>query len=102
MPGNAVLIREPLDAGTIRIFHQQELIAEHRLSGSRGEMVVERSHYASLPRRSRLPILRASSPVVELTPGPGVGLHFVAPEVEFRSLSIYNAFCEEVAHVASV
>jgi hypothetical protein len=100
--GNAVLIREPLDVGTIRIFHQQELIAQHRLSGSRGEMVVERSHYAGLPRRSRLPIVRAGSPSVELTPGPGVGLHFVAPEVEFRSLSIYNAFCEEVAHVASV
>ena len=51
------------------------------------------------------PVCRSSirpSPIVELTPGPGVGLHFVAPEVEFRPLSIYNAFCEEVAHVASV
>ena len=55
--GNAVLIREPVDAGTIRIFHQQNLIAEHRLSGKRGEMVIERCHYASLPRRSRVPIL---------------------------------------------
>jgi hypothetical protein len=96
------VVREPLGAGTIRIFHQQDLIAEHRLSGSRGEMVIERCHYASLPRRPRMPILHSPSPVVELTPGPGVGLHFVAPEVEFRPLSIYQSFCEEVAHVASV
>ena len=33
---------------------------------------------------------------------PGVGLHYPIPEVELRSLAIYNAFCEEVAHVASV
>jgi hypothetical protein len=32
----------------------------------------------------------------ELVPGPGVGLHYPTPEVEFRPLSIYNAFCEEV------
>jgi hypothetical protein len=38
----------------------------------------------------------------ELTPGPGVGLHYAIPEVELRSLSIYTAFCEEAAHVASV
>jgi transposase len=100
--GRSVVVREPLGAGTIRIFHQQDLIAEHRLSGSRGEMVIERCHYASLPRRPRMPILHSPSPVVELTPGPGVGLHFVAPEVEFRPLSIYQSFCEEVAHVASV
>lgn len=93
------MVREPLATVTIRIFHQQESIAEHRLSGLRGEMVIERTHYASLPRRSRLPI---TSPVVELMPGPGVGHHFVAPEVEFRPLSIYNVFCEEAAHVDSV
>jgi len=40
--------------------------------------------------------------LAELAPGPGVGLHYPVPEVEFRPLSIYNAFCEEVAHVASV
>jgi hypothetical protein len=92
---------EPLDSGTIRIFHQQELIAEHRLSTSRGEMVIERTHYASLPRKSRLPAFNTPAAIVELTPGPGVGLHYVAPEVEFRPPSSYNAFCEEVAHVAA-
>jgi hypothetical protein len=113
---NSVIVREPLDSGAIRIFHQQQLIAEHRLSAARGEMIVERSHYASLPRRSRVPILTPPAPIVELTPGPGVGLHYVAPEVEFRPLSIYDSFCEtgvpsdsssslgweEVAYVASV
>lgn len=100
--GNGVVVREPLDAGTIRIFHQHDLIAEHRLCPSRGELVVEQSHYAGLPRRSRVPVLRTSSPAVELTPGPGVGLHYMAPEVELRPLSIYQSFCEEVAHVASI
>jgi hypothetical protein len=100
--GKSVVVREPLDSGTIRIFYQQELIAEHRLSTRRGEMVVERSHYASLPRRLRLPRFRADRRIVELTPGPGVGLHYVAPEVEFRPLSIYQSICGEVGHVASV
>ncbi|HEY6377276.1 MAG TPA: IS21 family transposase [Edaphobacter sp.] len=99
---NSVIVREPLDSGAIRIFHQQQLIAEHRLSAARGEMIVERSHYASLPRRSRVPILTPPVPIVELTPGPGVGLHYVAPQVEFRPLSTYDSFCEEVAYVASV
>ena len=100
--GRSVTVREPLDEGTIRIFYQKGLIAEHRLSRSHGEMVVEQAHYASLPQRLRVPVLNLQVPAVELTPGPGVGLHHVAPEVEFRPLSIYNAFCEEVAHVASV
>jgi error-prone DNA polymerase len=37
--GKNVVVRELLDSGTIRIFSQQELIAEHRLSTRRGEMV---------------------------------------------------------------
>jgi len=96
--GRSVTVREPLDAGTIRIFYHHDLIAEHRLSTAKGVMVVEQAHYASLPRRSRVPVLSPVIPPIELTPGPGVGLHHVAPEVEFRPLSIY----EEVAHVASV
>lgn len=58
--------------------------------------------YASLLRRSRVPVLSAPAPVLELTPGPGVGLHHVAPEVEFRPLFIYQITVWEVAHVASV
>lgn len=100
--GRSVTVREPLDTGSIRIFYQQDLIAEHPLSTAKGAMVVTPDHYASLPRRSRVPVLSPPAPAIELTPGPGVGLHHVAPEVEFRPLSIYNAFCEEVAHVASV
>ena len=39
--GKSVLVRQPLDSGTIRIFHQQQLLAEHRLATGKGEMVVE-------------------------------------------------------------
>jgi transposase len=100
--GKSVLVREPLHGRCLRIFHQQDLIAEHTLARGRGEMVVERAHYGSLPRRPRGLISTAPTVVAELTPGPGVGLHYVVPEVEFRPLSIYNSFCEEVAHVATV
>jgi transposase len=100
--GRSVTVREPLDSGTIRIFYQQDLIAEHRLATAKGAMVLEQAHYASLPRRSRVPVLIPPVPSVELTPGPGVGLHHAAPEVEFRPLSIYQSLCEEVAHVAAV
>ena len=89
-------------AGVTAHATRQELIAEHRLSAAKGAMVIEPGHYAKLPRRSRTPKLASPSPAIELPSGPGVGLHYVAPEVEFRPLSIYNAFCEEVAHVASV
>ena len=66
-------------------------------------MVVDPAHYAGLveKRRSRGP---ASPPEggspgpLELTPGPGVGRGFLAPEVEQRSLTVY----EEVADVAAI
>ena len=96
--GKSVVVREPLGADRIRVFHQSDLIAEHALSISRGEMVIEPAHYASLPRKPRQPVSSLPAQISELTPGPGVGLHYVVPEVEFRSLAIY----EEVAHVASV
>lgn len=96
--GKSVVVREPLESGMIRIFHQQDMIAGHALSAVKGEMVIEAAHYASLPRKSRPAILKPTPMISELTPGPGVGLHYAVPEVEFRSLAIY----EEVAHVASV
>jgi transposase len=100
--GKSVLVREPLDAGTIRVFDKQNLIAEHKTATGKGAMVVEAAHYAELPRRSSASAVKPVVPAAELSPGPGVGLHYPVPEVEFRPLSIYNAFCEEVAHVASV
>jgi len=100
--GKSVTVREPLDSGAIRVFDRQDLIAEHTTATGKGEMVVEPSHYGDLPRRSRIPIASEVTMLAELAPGPGVGLHFAIPEVELRPLSIYNAFCEEVAHVASV
>lgn len=94
-----VTVREGLDSGAIRVFHQQDCIAEHRLAQGKGEMVIEAAHYGSLPRRDRQ-LQRAVEPVpvAELIPGPGVGLHHAVPWVEARPLAIY----EEVADVATV
>ena len=100
--GKSVLIREPLDSGMIRVFAQNDQIAEHKTATGKGEMVVEPSHYGELPRPSRTVAVKLPLAAAELVPGPGVGLHHPVPEVEFRPLSIYNAFCEEAAHVASV
>jgi hypothetical protein len=55
-----------------------------------------------ITRRSRTAAVKPPLAIGELAPGPGVGLHYPVPEVEFRPLSIYNVFCEEAAHVASV
>ena len=112
----SVTVREPLDSGTLRVFAQNDLIAEHKTATGKGAMVVEAAHYAELPRRARTAEVKPVVPAAELAPGPGVGLHYPVPEVELRPLSIYDAFCEagapsdgvlslgweEVAHVASV
>jgi hypothetical protein len=97
-----VTVREALDSGTIRVFAQKDLIAEHKTPTGKGEMVVEAAHYGELPRRGRTAAVKPPPAISELAPGPGVGLHYPVPEVEFRPLSIYNAFCEEAAYVASV
>ena len=96
--GKTVTVREALDSGILRVFHQQDGIAEHRLAAGKGEMVIEPAHYGSLPRRRRPTDARVRATVPELTPGPGVGLHHAVPLVEVRSLASY----EEVAHVATV
>lgn len=93
-----MLVRQPLDTGTVRIFHQRDLLAEHELARGKGELVIERAHYGGLPRRTRASIATLPAAIAELTPGPGVGLHHAVPEVEMRPLSIY----EEVARVATV
>jgi transposase len=95
--GKAVTVCEALDSGAIRVFHQQERIAEHQLAPGKGEMIMEPAHYGSLLRRNRAAERMVKSPVVELIPGPGVGLHHAVPEVESRALAVY----EEVAHVAA-
>jgi transposase len=92
--GKSVVVRQALDSASIRIFHQQDLIAEHTLAAGRGGMIVNPAHYGSLPRKSPRPPLTPVTTVAELTPGPGVGLHFPIPEVELRPLSIYQPFCE--------
>jgi transposase len=94
--GKSVAVREPLDWCIVRVFHQQDLLAEHKTATGKGEMVIDPAHYAGLPRKPR--VSAAAEPLIELTPGPGVGLHHPVPVVELRSLAIY----EEVAHVAAV
>lgn len=100
--GKSVLVREGVDTGAIRIFHQNQLTAEHRLASGKGRIVADVAHYGNLPRRSRTPVVTTRISATELVPGPGVGLHHPIPEVEMRPLSIYQPFCEEAAYVATV
>ncbi len=65
-------------------------------------MIVEAAHCGESPRRSKTAAVKPPLIISELSPGPGVGLHYAIPEVELRPLAIYNAFCEEAARVASV
>ena len=65
-------------------------------------MVIDPAHYKGIQdqRRERRPP-GGKPPVaapIELSPGPGVGHGFVPPEVEQRSLSVY----EEVDDVAAI
>jgi len=97
-----VVVREPVVGGKIEIYSGIKVVAEHQLAKGRGVMVIDPAHYRGLmdrrpdrvPVKSPTPIL----PPVELTPGPGVGRGFLAPEVEQRSLAVY----EEVADVAAI
>jgi transposase len=100
--GKSVMVREGLDSGAIRIFHQQQIVAEHLLARGKGGMVTEPAHYGTLPRRSRVPAVLPPTAASELAPGPGVGLHYPIPEVELRPLSIYQPFCEEATYVTTV
>ena len=99
--GKTVLVREPVSRGRIEIYSDIKVIAEHRLAEGRGVMVSDPAHYEGLAeqRHPRGPAPPKPSPAaVELTPGPGVGRGFLAPEVEQRSLAVY----EEVADVAAI
>jgi hypothetical protein len=100
--GKTVLVREPVTGGRIEIYSDIKVIAEHRLAEGRGVMVSDPKHYEGLAEQRRprgpAPPSGGSSTPMELTPGPGVGRGFLAPEVEQRSLAVY----EEVADVAAI
>lgn len=100
--GKTVVVREPVAGSTIEIYRDLEVIAEHRLAQGRGVMVIDPAHYAGIRdqcrRRGPASGTPAASSPPELTPGPGVGRGFVSPEVERRSLKVY----EEVADVAAI
>ena len=57
--GKSVVVREPFDSGTIRVFDRQDLIAEHKTATGKGEMSSNRRTMATcraalgsrLPRR---------------------------------------------------
>jgi transposase len=99
--GKTVLVREPVRGDSIQIYSDVKIIAEHRLAEGRGAMVMVPEHYQGLADRrlTRRPApAPEGAPQVELTPGPGVGRGFLAPEVEQRSLAVY----EEVANVTAI
>jgi hypothetical protein len=98
--GKTVLVREPVTGGNIQIYCDVKIIAEHRLAEGRGAMIMVPEHYPGWERRSdRGPASSPECPAgIELTPGPGVGRGFLAPEVEQRSLAVY----EEVADVTAI
>lgn len=100
--GKTVMVREPVAGGRIEIYRDTTVIAEHRLAAGRGGMILDQTHYQGLEgqRRDRGPakVVAALSPPAQWTPGPGVGRGFVPPEVEQRSLRVY----QEVADVAAI
>jgi DNA replication protein DnaC len=78
--------------GTIEIHHDLQVVAEHRLAEGHGAMALDSPHYAGLNQRrvDRRPIRVQPMATAELAPGPGVGQNFVPPEVEQRSLAVYE------------
>ncbi len=95
--GKGVVVKEPVGGGWIRLYDQQEMIAEHQLASGKGTMVIQKEHYRGLVRRPRgRPVSEPARR--ELTAGPGVGRHYAVPEVEVRPLAVY----EEVNHVAAI
>jgi transposase len=96
-----LLVREPVMGGKVEIYSGAKVVAEHRLAEGRGVMVIDPAHYQGLMERrpDRVPAKRpAAAPLVEMAPGPGVGRGWMAPEVEQRSLAVY----QEVADVAAI
>src|SRR5260370_29482236 len=89
--GKTVMVREPVRGGSIQIYSDVKIIAEHRLAEGRGAMVMVPEHYEGLADRrdARRPAPSPErAPQIELAPGPGVGRGFLAPEVEQRSLAV--------------
>ena len=87
--GQAVAVREPLDGARLRIYYQEELLADHPLSRQPGATLSDPQHFVGLwPKRRVSP---APTPQgVRLPAGPGIGLERVAPWVEKRSLRVYE------------
>src|SRR5260370_40589839 len=72
--GKTVLVREPVRGGSIQIYSDVKIIAEHRLAEGRGAMVMVPQHYQGLagrrPARQPAPS-PGGAPQIELDPWPG-------------------------------
>jgi Mu transposase, C-terminal domain len=88
--GTTVTMREMLDGAMLRIFHRQDRIAEHLLARGKSVMVMEATDYRNPPRRNHAAVAVVMEPVLQLVPGPGVGLHHRVPEVELRPLTSHG------------
>src|SRR5258708_14755042 len=81
--GKTVLVREPVRGGSIQIYSDVKVIAEHRLAEGRGAMGMAPEHYEGLadkrPTR-RPPPSPEGAPQIQLTPAPGVGPGFPPPD----------------------
>ena len=90
--GKTVTVREPVEGGSIRIYFREEQIASHDLSSEKGAMIINQEHCRGLVSThrwfSRVQTQKLNG--VKLPAGPGVGVAFMAPEVEVRPLSIYE------------
>jgi transposase len=99
--GKSLLVREPVASGRIEIYSDVQIVAAHRLPEGRGAMVIDAAHYEGLAEKRRprgpAPPPGGSPAPVELTPGPGVGRGYLAPEVEQRSLAVYEEVADDAA-----
>lgn len=90
--GKTVTVREPVEGGVLRIYFRDEPIAAHPKSGQKGATIMDEEHYRGLT----LPRTGVARETIEpphgarLSAGPGVGVAFMAPDVEVRPLSVYE------------
>lgn len=88
--GKKVLVRQPVDGDSISVYSGTERIAQHRLNTGSKQMIVSAEHYAGLYPKAAPAQIACSQPSPSLPPGPGLGLHYVVPEVQVRPLLDYE------------
>ena len=76
--------------GLLEIYAGLDCIARHHLASGRHQSVVDPAHFASLWQALKTRNLDAS----HASMGPRVGARVDEPQVEVRSLDLYDALCE--------